>query len=245
MFNHHLPYIQTQTVPQCSNRERPLKKTMQSFREYGRKKLSLQTTCSITAVISKTRAEACAQLDLHYHELFTEVLHFVSLAQQYCVFSPLSYQNGNIQCQSAWFSMRIAVILSSEGNSTIRWILSAKNTIKWYVVTTMIKGVSRQVKPTRIQSDFSTNNISKSVSLEFKLFPLLYNYGFIFQVFSIAPRENQQEQFSIFRLTGLLLLIRDIQWYTSNLGTVQYLTDPQDSVQLFLTHYSMWCIKMF
>ena len=26
---------------------------------------------------------------------------------------------------------------------------------------------------------------------------------------------------------------------------LQYLTDPQDSVQLFLTHYSMWCIKMF
>ena len=168
---------------------------MQSFREYSRKKLSLQINCSIT----DTR----------------HVLNWILI----------------IMNSSLRFYTLLALL------SNIAYFL--------HVVTTMIKGVSRQVKPTRIQSDFSTNNISKSVSLEFKLFPLLYNYGFIFQVFSIAPRENQQEQFSIFRLTGLLLLIRDIQWYTSNLGTVQYLTDPQDSVQLFLTHYSMWCIKMF
>ena len=54
------------------------------------------------------------------------------------------------------------------------------------------KDVSRQVKPTRIKSDFSTNNISKSVSLEFKLFALLYNYGFIFQVYlNCTKRESK------------------------------------------------------
>ena len=61
---------------------------MQSFREYSRKKLSLQITCSITAVISKTRGIRATGSELRYHVLFPEYLHFVNLAQQYCVFSP-------------------------------------------------------------------------------------------------------------------------------------------------------------
>ena len=142
---------------------------MQSFREYSRKKLSLQINCSITDTRHVLNWILIIMNSfLRFYTLLALLNNIVRFLHDHTKTETFSVKVHGFRGELHSFK------IVKETQLIDRYFLQRIYTIEWYVVT-VIKGFSRQVKPTRTKSDLSTNNISKGVSLEFKLFALLYN----------------------------------------------------------------------